>query len=94
MQIRNHTTELINERYSYWAAKGLTGAQIYEALATDEKLPTLLDPDTAAAAADLSSFGLKIRRQRKQEPAYIALSLKKVVYGRADFFRWLAGRCN
>ncbi|TGQ35327.1 hypothetical protein EN833_07805 [Mesorhizobium sp. M4B.F.Ca.ET.190.01.1.1] len=88
----NAAAKAFNARLSFWAASGLSGAALYEALATDETLPAFFDPEDLAVIQGVKPSAVKKHRNRGTGPEYLRLSAKLVKYGRADFCRHLASK--
>ncbi|CDX29142.1 hypothetical protein MPLSOD_110128 [Mesorhizobium sp. SOD10] len=86
------TARAFNARLSFWAASGLSGADLYEALATDQTLPPFFDPEDIAAIQGVKPSAVKKHRNRGSGPEFMRLTAKLVKYPRAEFCRHLASK--
>jgi len=79
-----------NNRIAYWIGQGKTGADVYEALATDTKLPAFLSSDDVSDIIGLAPITVRQRRSRGCEPSFIKTGPNRVRYPRAELARWFA----
>ncbi|RUX17944.1 hypothetical protein EOA27_14145 [Mesorhizobium sp. M2A.F.Ca.ET.037.01.1.1] len=86
------TARAFNARLSFWAASGLSGVALYEALATDETLPAFFSPADLASIQGVELGAVKKARHRGTGPEFVRLTGKTVKYPRADYCRHLAAR--
>jgi len=77
-------------RYTALVADGVTGAEVYRRLAVDPLAPAFLDESELAELIGLKPTSLAMRRFRKMEPAYVAISARAVRYPRHAICEWLA----
>lgn len=91
-QANTDTARAFNVRLSFWAASGLSGAALYEALATDDTLPAFFSPADVAAIQGVQLGAVKKARHRRTGPEYIRLTGKAVKYPRVDYCRHLASK--
>jgi hypothetical protein len=90
----DHTSaaRAFNARISHWTAQGLSGAALYERLASDDELPSFFDPEDIAAIQGVQPGAVKKARHRGTGPAFVRLSGKIVRYPRADYCMHLASK--
>lgn len=90
--MNNQAAQAFNARLAYWTSKGLTGIEVYEALAGDAELPAVFDSEDVAAILGISPLSVKKQRNRQTGPSFFRLSPKAVRYPRAELCRYLASR--
>ncbi|WFU88740.1 hypothetical protein QA644_06660 [Rhizobium sp. CC1099] len=84
------TAVLFGERSAFWTSKGIVGRALYIALAADSELPDNLLQEDVAAILNIDPASVKQRRVRGEEPSFLKLSGKIVLYPRSLFCMWLA----
>ncbi|MGI0528003.1 hypothetical protein [Rhizobium giardinii] len=84
------TAQLFGERSAFWTNQGLVGRDLYLALAADSRLPEHLLQEDLAAILHIDPASVKQRRVRGEEPGFLKLSGKIVLYPRSLFCMWLA----
>lgn len=84
--------QLFSERAAAWADEGYSGAQIYEQLAVDTKLPENFSPRVVAAILDVQPDAMAQRRKRGDPPSFIRLAQNYVTYPRHAFCLFLRDR--
>ncbi|MER8369010.1 hypothetical protein [Mesorhizobium sp. M1378] len=84
------TAALFGERSAFWTSQGRVGRALYLALAADSELPDNLLPADVAAILNIDPDSVKQRRVRGEQPSFLKLSGKIVLYPRNLFCLWLA----
>lgn len=79
-----------NERIAYWTSRGKTGADVYEALATDTQLPAFFTSNDVSKITGLALITVRTRRARGCEPSFIKQGPTRIRYPRAELARWFA----
>lgn len=88
----NKAARAFNVRIAHWTSRGVSGAYLYEALASDPELPVTFSSEDVAAILGVSPLSVKKQRNRKTGPSFVRLSTKSVRYPRAELCRYLASR--
>ena len=88
--VTTDNSRLFNERLNYWASTGLYGADLYEAMATDNHLPSFFGPEDLAAIEGVQPASVKKSRHRRSGPPFMRMTAKIVKYPRPDYCRYLA----
>ncbi len=86
--------KIVNERVALFAARGLTGAEIFRQLQADADMPLLLCEIEVAHLLGLSQAALRQRRARRMPPEFVSVSSRCVRYLRPAVFGWLAERAE
>lgn len=81
---------LFGERSAYWTAKGFIGRDLYVALAADSELPDNFVQEDIAAILKIDPGSVKQRRARGEEPSFLKIGSKIVLYPRNLFCLFLA----
>lgn len=84
------TAALFAERSAHWTRQGLVGRPLYLALAADSELPDNFRQEDVAEILHIDEGSVKQRRARGEEPSFLRVSGKIVLYPRNLFCMWLA----
>ena len=84
--------QIWNSRIAHWASKGLTGVDLYLALAADHELPAEFSPGELSEITGMALSSVKKRRVRGQAPNFVRLGARTVRYMRSDVCHGLASR--
>ncbi|MBL8576147.1 MAG: hypothetical protein JNK47_02890 [Mesorhizobium sp.] len=79
-------------RLAYWTSQGLSGSQLYEALASDSELPAVFEPNEIAAIQGIKPQSVKRDRMRGGGPNYIRVTERQIRYPRDEFCKYLAAK--
>ncbi len=90
--MKTEVSQLVNECMADWHSRGFHGADVYDALSTDTRLPMHLEPEDVAEISGDTPLALKARRTRGQPPPFIRASGAAIRYPRYEYFQWLKVR--
>ena len=85
---------IVNERVALFAARGLSGSELFRQLQADAEMPLFLCESEVAHLLGLSPAALRQRRARRMPPEFVSVSSRCVRYLRPAVFGWLAERAE
>jgi len=88
----NTAARAFSARLAFWTARGFSGAELFQHLASDDELPAIFDSDAVAAIQGITPLAVKKSRSRGVGPDFIRISPKAVRYPRASLCHYLASR--
>lgn len=86
----DEASRAFNARLAYWTSRGLSGPQVYEALANDPELPATFGQTEVADILGITPSSVKKKRNRQTGPNFVRVSPKEVRYPRHELCSWLA----
>lgn len=87
---KKSAAQLFSERQAHWVGQGLSGRDVFLALAKDHELPSFFTESDLAEISGLTTHAMKQRRVRAMDPAFVRFSVRCVRYTREAVCIWLA----